>query len=540
MSRWNKAAPSFPEAPDAVLPPDSAWSVLLRRADQGLVIVDREWRIRFCSPAAQRRLMRRPAVQGGHFWESAALVFDPATRRRFRRAQHQRTPAEAVLPAGGGEWLHVELVCDGEVSAILASSATRKLRLQARAQEQQERMLALVESLSLAHRAAHAATWEWRAGDILRWTDLEAARDLIGVPKSWHGAAIPRDWRELVIPEDRPLLDEAILRTLVSGEGRFPFRATAADGSLRWLEAFAVVAERTPAGQPVRLVGVTMDITERRAAETALEQEVVERRRAEERQRLLVAELNHRVKNTLATVQSIARQTLRGSAGARQAFAEFEGRLLALSWAHDVLTAEGWSGAELGELVQRTLRPHQGGGADRLVCRGPPVRLEPQIALAVSLALHELATNALKYGALSQPSGRVQVRWRAVRADGGKALELEWRERGGPPVQPPSGAGFGTRLLRHGLAAELGEPVELRFEPEGLVCRLRTARGVAWPKPAGRKAAAPTPARPAAPGEAPTAASTGGAGMEAGEAAEAHPFQDAAADRPDGPRPPAS
>ncbi|HVI30585.1 sensor histidine kinase [Phenylobacterium sp.] len=535
MSRRNKVAPSFPEAPDAV--PPSAWSVLLRRADQGLVIVDRDWRIRFCSPAAQRRLMRGPAVQGGHFWDSAAPLFDPATRRRFRRAQHQRTSAEAVLPAGSGEWLHVELVCDGEVSAILARSATRKLRLQARAEEQQERMLALVESLSLAHRAAHAATWEWRAGDVLRWTDLEAARDLIGIPKSWHGSAVPRDWRELVIPEDRPLLDEAILRTLVSGEGRFPFRATAADGSLRWLEASAVVAERTPAGQPVRLVGVTMDITERRAGEVALEQEVVERRRAEERQRLLVGELNHRVKNTLATVQSMARQTLRGSPEAKRAFEEFEGRLLALSWAHDVLTAEGWSGAEVAELVQRTLSPHEGGGADRLTCRGPRVRLEPQIALAVSLALHELATNALKYGALSQPSGRVQVRWRAVRTDGGKALELEWRERGGPPVQPPSRTGFGTRLLRHGLAAELGEPVELRYEPEGLVCRLRTTRGVAWPKPAGRKAASPRAERPpAVQGEAPTAA----ARPEAGEAAEAHPFHDAAADRLNGDRPPAS
>ncbi len=478
MSQQESFRPA-PEAGESEAGPawDPAWGLLLRHADQGLVIVDRSWRIRFCSPAAQRRLMRRAAGQGDNFWDAAAPFFETSVRRRFRRAQLQRTPVEAVLACGRGEWLHVELVCDGEVSALLARDVTRQLKTQARAREQQERTRALVESLTLAHRAARAATWEWRAGEALRWTDVEAARDLIGIPRRWTGTPVPADWMELVVPEDRAQLREAVLEALALGEGRFPFRVRAADGELRWLEASAVVVERSPAGDPVRLVGVTMDVTERRAGELAREQEVVQRRAAEDRQRLLVAELNHRVKNTLATVQSIARQTLRKSPETRRCFEEFEGRLLALSWAHDVLTAEGWSGADLGELAAGTLQAHQGDAARRIACAGPKVRLEPEIALAVSLALHELATNALKYGALSGERGRVEVTWRRR----GDELEMRWREIDGPVVTAPSRTGFGSRLLTQALAAELGAPVALRYDPAGVVCDLRTTRGISWP-----------------------------------------------------------
>ncbi|WP_309089112.1 HWE histidine kinase domain-containing protein [Phenylobacterium sp.] len=455
---------------------DLAWSLLLARADHGLVVVDRSWRIRMWTLDAQAYLMRRPVCEGDYFWRDAGSLFDRKTRRRFRRSMEQGGAAEAELQTPSGDWLHVELVSVDGAAALLARDATREERSKALARREQERTRALNESLSLAHRAARAATWEWRAGESLRWTDLGAARALVGIFQPWTGGPIPDDWIEMVVPDDRGPMEAAIARLVAEGEGQFAFRVRGADGALRWLEASALVAERDDAGRPVRLVGVTIDITERRAAQAVLQQEVMERRRAQERQKLLIGELNHRVKNTLATVQSIARQSLRGGAEIGRCYRDFEGRLLALSWAHDVLTAEGWSGANLGELVEGTLRAHQG----RIAQEGPPVRLAPQVALAISLALHELATNALKYGALAREGGEVAVRWKLTPSPDSKdaILVLEWRERGGPEVAIPERTGFGLRLLRQALSAELGAPVDIRFEREGLVCVLKTSRGL--------------------------------------------------------------
>ncbi len=209
----------------------------------------------------------------------------------------------------------------------------------------------------------------------------------------------------------------------------------------------------------------------------AAQQEIEVRRRAEEHQRLLIHELNHRVKNTLATVQSIAAQTDRAG-GDRDAFLE---RLLALSRAHDVLTRENWEGAELSAIVQGAVQPFEIAAGQRFRICGPEARLEPQPALALAMALHELATNASKYGALSQAGGRVTIDWTIRPAAPDARLELCWRETGGPPVVVPTRKGFGTRLLGRGLAAELDGRVEVDYRPDGLVCiveaRLRQDAG---------------------------------------------------------------
>jgi two-component sensor histidine kinase len=170
------------------------------------------------------------------------------------------------------------------------------------------------------------------------------------------------------------------------------------------------------------------------------------------------------VKNTLAPVQSIAHETLRGGAATREARDLLTARLLALSAAHDVLTSESWEGADMVEVVAAALRPYD---STRYAAEGAPHRVGPRAALAISMALHELATNALKYGALSGNAGHVRVSWSAT-GDGG--LTLTWREEGGPPVVPPTRVGFGSRLLRQGLMADLGGGADLRFEPGGLVC----------------------------------------------------------------------
>ncbi|MBS0335174.1 MAG: PAS domain-containing protein [Proteobacteria bacterium] len=190
-------------------------------------------------------------------------------------------------------------------------------------------------------------------------------------------------------------------------------------------------------------------------------------REAEEHLRLVINELNHRVKNTLATLQSIGEQTFRNAEDLAQAREKFLGRIMALSSANDLLNAERWAGASLGDVIGLTTE------ADRTSLDGPAVRLGARTAISLSMALHELATNARKYGAWSRPEGRVTVAW-STTADprGGERLALEWRERGGPPVKPPAGRGFGSRLIERGLAQELSGEVELRFEPAGLVCRI--------------------------------------------------------------------
>ena len=171
------------------------------------------------------------------------------------------------------------------------------------------------------------------------------------------------------------------------------------------------------------------------------------------------------MKNSLATVQSLAQQSLRGTDDIAKGRALFEGRLIALSKAHDILTRGHWEAADVPLLVSEAMAPYRGAG--RIQFEGPAVKLAPQAALALSMALHELATNALKHGALSVAGGRVEIDWRQ---DQPKHFRLEWRESGGPNVSPPARRGFGTRLIEQGLAADLGGQVALEFAPEGLRC----------------------------------------------------------------------
>jgi PAS domain S-box-containing protein len=224
------------------------------------------------------------------------------------------------------------------------------------------------------------------------------------------------------------------------------------DGSRFWASGVMMVM-RNAAGELVGFVKVLRDQTGQR--------------RAEERQRLLINELNHRVKNTLATVQSIARQTLKALPQADGTLATFEGRLMALAKAHDVLTRESWDGAELREIVAEAMAAHSH-ESDRFEMIGPELRLEPRTALAIAMAVHELATNAAKYGALSVPAGRVAASWSVVPGDP-RWLTFRWEEKNGPPVREPTHRGFGTRLVRS-LASELGGEVRLAYEPSGVTC----------------------------------------------------------------------
>jgi two-component sensor histidine kinase len=205
---------------------------------------------------------------------------------------------------------------------------------------------------------------------------------------------------------------------------------------------------------------------DRAAAADSLTLEIEQRRRVERHQNLLLDELNHRVKNTLATVQAMAMQTLKGvDAAPRDAFLA---RLFALSSQHDLLTLDNWEGASFEGVVRRALKPWRDDDKARFTAQGPAVHLDPKRALALGMGFHELATNAARYGAFSTPDGTVHISWTIDAA--GEILKLRWEERGGPPVVAPERRGFGLRLIEHGLGRELSGVVKLDFAPGGLVC----------------------------------------------------------------------
>ncbi|TAL33347.1 sensor histidine kinase [Phenylobacterium sp.] len=190
--------------------------------------------------------------------------------------------------------------------------------------------------------------------------------------------------------------------------------------------------------------------------------------------RLLINELNHRVKNTLATVQSLVAQTLRSADVSTRTRDALTSRIVALSKAHDVLTNEQWAGADLAEIAGQAAQPFRLGlGEERILMRGPHVRVPPKTAIAMALALHELATNAVKYGALSASGGRVEFTWRLSGRAASRELIAVWRELDGPRVSPPTRAGFGTRLIARGLAADLNGEVTIHYPAEGVVCTIR-------------------------------------------------------------------
>ena len=265
-------------------------------------------------------------------------------------------------------------------------------------------------------------------------------------------------WSQVLLPEDVEPFKAAFAKAF---RERCPFQAEVRvrdkDDRVRWLRCEGV-PRLDDEGNFLGYTGCNVDITDVKLAG--------------ERQILLINELNHRVKNTLATVQSIAAQTLRNAQSPNQAREEFEVRLFALSRAHDVLTRENWIGADLREIIDGAVQPYRSWGGSRVRIKGPEVRLLPQTALALAMALHELATNAVKYGALSNASGQVDIAWTVLSGDQHERILMRWKESGGPPVQPPTRRGFGTRLIERSLAHDLGGEATIDFASEGVVCTI--------------------------------------------------------------------
>jgi two-component system CheB/CheR fusion protein len=194
--------------------------------------------------------------------------------------------------------------------------------------------------------------------------------------------------------------------------------------------------------------------------------------RAEERQRLLLAELQHRVRNTLAVVRSIARRSAQTSTTVEEFSMHLDGRLNAFARMQALVTRDPEAGIDFEYLVVEELLAYHAREGEQLQLSGPPVALQPKPAEAIALAVHELATNAVKYGALSSPEGRIEVSWHIERGGDTPLLILDWIEKGGPPVQAPARRGFGSELLEQTLAFELKARTTLTFEPSGLRCHI--------------------------------------------------------------------
>jgi len=261
-------------------------------------------------------------------------------------------------------------------------------------------------------------------------------------------------WLEGVHTDDRTRMKAAV-SAAIAGRTQYDheFRITYPGGAVHWIHARGHASYR-PDGTALTIAGISLDITDRK--------------RVEDHRDLLAKELAHRVKNTLATIQSIIRHTLRTSASLEDAEAVLEARIMALAAAHDVLIRDTWEGATLGEVIAVALRPFGAERADRFGCDGPTVNLTSRVALAFAMALHELATNAVKHGALATDAGSVMLRWDISVGAGSDRLHFRWEESGGPPVAPPTRTGFGSRMIERALAIEIGGVADIAYHPAGI------------------------------------------------------------------------
>ena len=244
---------------------------------------------------------------------------------------------------------------------------------------------------------------------------------------------------------------------LQSGEPRGTEFAVEVDHGVRWLDLH-VEPLRNGAGDIVGLAGASVDMTERKEGEAHL--------------RLLLRELTHRSKNLLAVIQAMARQTARHAGSVDSFLNRFGARVQALAASHDLLVRGSWHGASVDELIRSQLTMYLDREDEQVAIEGPAVALKPEAAQNLGLALHELAINAAKFGALSVPGGRLSITWDRREHDGKQALALSWHERHGPRVKPRRKRGFGSMMIENNLARALDAEVDLAFDPDGLRCHV--------------------------------------------------------------------
>ena len=359
--------------------------------------------------------------------------------------------------------LHIDPVfsADGSVEGIMCAAidVSRIRSLETERRRLTEELATAAQRYEFALRGSHVAVFTQDTD--LRYTSV--SKPLFGLETKAIQGATDRDILPAKSAEEMIALKHMLL---AKGEpGNAELRIEGASGPL-WYD-FHIEPMRDVSGSTIGLTGAAVDITERKQGEAHL--------------RLLLRELTHRSKNLLAVIQAMARQTAKHG-GTVQAFVErFGERVQALARSHDLLVAESWRSASLHDLVRSQLAYYIDREPDHILIEGPEVKLRPEAAQSLGLALHELAINAVRHGAMSKSGGRVNISWRSHAENDG--FELLWRESGGPKVTAPKRRGFGSMAIEHNLVRALDADVSLDFASDGVTCRILVPRTQLAAKP---------------------------------------------------------
>lgn len=440
-------------------------AVILEGIGDAFYSLDNEWRFTYLNRAAEAFYgLPREQMLGRVIWDMFPWSEGTELRERYEQILNSGEPAsfESKAVSSPGRYLEFHVFPYEGGLGVSFRDWTERRRAEEELLESQAQLKALADNipLGMCYQMTDGAD---QSGRRLVYMSQTCER-VTGIPAA-DVIANPGLLYNLVLPEYRERMFAKEIEAY-QGDKSFDFEIEmlhAKTGQIRW-HRIVVTPRHLSDGQRV-WDGIQIDITDHK--------------RAEERLRLLVNELNHRVKNTLATVQSLAAQSFSKTgtpadeimAGSRHAF---DSRLFALARGHDLLTQESWEGANLSDVLRQAFAPYRRAPEkdDIISFDGPDLRLPPAIALSLSMAMHELCTNALKYGALKNPDGKISVAWTIADNAGEPRLMMRWQERGGPPVAAPSRKGFGSRLIEQGLARELNGKVELVFERSGLVCMI--------------------------------------------------------------------
>ena len=433
---------------DALAGANSDIKNLLDSTQIATLFLDQDLRIRNFTPAISEIFHVRAGDRGRPITEIVTHLSYPDLKRDVKKVLRSLSMVEhEVSVAEGGVTFLMRIRPYRTVSDVIAGVVITFVDISERKRHEEERarLAAIVDSSDDAIISSDID------GTILTWNS--GARRLFG----YTADEILGKRIAALHPPDLPDEASAILARIRRGE-----RIEHYDTVRRRKDGSTVEVSLTVS--PVKSVDGTI------VGASKIAQDITERRHGDTLRVLMRDELNHRVKNTLATVQSIAAQSFKGVDS--QSRETFDARLVALSRTHDMLARENWESASLRDLLLQEIEPYRSDEGGRFVVEGLDFALRPKAALALGLAFHELATNAAKYGALSKPGGRVRVTWDVVSRSEPSALRLKWAETGGPKVRQPERKGFGSILIERGLAHELDGEVRLDFARHGLVCTI--------------------------------------------------------------------
>jgi PAS domain S-box-containing protein len=445
-------------APDIVSDPISFLRAVLASSGDCIKILDLDGNLIFMTEAGQRvmEVADFGAIQGcpwPDFWRGQGNTDAKAAMETARQGKMGHFQGFATTMAGTPKWWDVTVTlirdADGHPDKLL--SISRDIT-QARGADE-----ALRESEGRFKTFAQAMpnqVWSGTPDGLLDWVNDQVLAYTGMKPEDLTG----NKWAAIVHPED---IGSAAARWAAAVESGAPyqteFRVRRADQSYRWHLARALPI-KDDAGHITRWIGTNTDIEEQKQAEA--------------QQQLLTRELEHRMKNMMAMVAAIATQTFRTAATKEEARTIFDARLQTLNNAHNILTQTSWTTAPMKVVVEGALAAHRS-GERRIRISGPDIELSAKKALSLALALHELATNAVKYGALSTPHGTVDIAWYLAGPLGDQILGFCWRETGGPLVSAPSHRGFGSRLIESTLSSDFGNST-IDFQPSGVICSFET------------------------------------------------------------------